>query len=188
MPMSKDNIPEGIFDPIFFENKENLSNFEFDPSSVMSSPAAQLRLKEAQRAIENSAAARGNVFSGGTLSALQDRSQQIASDEFGNEFNRQLAAFGMNKDVSNENFNRGITRFNTGRATQGDVFGRLADLIRLGQGASGTASSGIGNAGNQISQLQHNSGLNNAAGIQGMNQTLQGGLNNLAFYLNRQNP
>jgi len=210
-PMSTDKIPEGIFDPVNFQmpeqtgqaftNKSRLSDFAFDPSSVMQSPAAKLRLAEAQKAIENSAAARGNVFSGGTLSALQDRSQQIASDEFGNEFNRQLASYGINKDASNDNFNRDLTRFQTGRTTdqdaiernllgfntrrttQGDVFNRLASIAGLGQTSVGQLQGGFQNAGNNIAQLQSNTGLANAQGIQGMNNAFQGGLNNLAFML-----
>ena len=63
-------------------------------------PAVQYRQDQERRQIEQSAANRGGMFSGSgaTAKALQDRSQAIASDEFGNAYNRgyQDRTFGYN--------------------------------------------------------------------------------------------
>ena len=60
------------------------------------SPGYDWRLNEGRRAIDTSAAARGSVFSGATLKALDRYGQGVASDEYGNVFNRlgKIAGFG----------------------------------------------------------------------------------------------
>ena len=52
------------------------------------SPDYQFRFEEGQRAIDSSAAAAGSRFSGGTLKALADYGQRLASQEYGNYHNR----------------------------------------------------------------------------------------------------
>jgi hypothetical protein len=51
-------------------------------------PGVQFRQDQARRALEGSAAARGDLLSGGNLKALQSRSQDLASQEYGNAWNR----------------------------------------------------------------------------------------------------
>jgi hypothetical protein len=46
-------------------------------------PGYQFRLDEAAKAVQSSAAARGGALGGGALKALQQRSQDVASSEFG---------------------------------------------------------------------------------------------------------
>lgn len=64
-------------------------------------PGYQFRLGEGMKAIENSAAARGNLNSGATLKALTRYGQDFASNEYGNAYNReygrlsQLAGLGQ---------------------------------------------------------------------------------------------
>ena len=51
-------------------------------------PGYQFRMDEARKALEGSAAARGDLLSGGNLKALQSRSQDLASQEYGKAWNR----------------------------------------------------------------------------------------------------
>ena len=51
-------------------------------------PGYQFRQDEARKALEGSAAARGALLSGGNLKALQSRSQDLASQEYGQAWNR----------------------------------------------------------------------------------------------------
>lgn len=51
-------------------------------------PGVAFRQSEARKALEGSAAARGDLLSGGTLQALQSRSQDLASQEYGQAWNR----------------------------------------------------------------------------------------------------
>lgn len=62
-------------------------------------PSYQFLQDESQKAVERSAAARGSVYAPSTMKALQDRSQALASTEYGNAFNRDLATRGSTYDM-----------------------------------------------------------------------------------------
>ncbi|MDP5211380.1 hypothetical protein, partial [Microbulbifer sp. 2205BS26-8] len=59
-----------------------------DYSSFYESPDYQFRLSEGEKAINRSAAARGNLLSGAALKDLNAYGQNLASTEYGNWFNR----------------------------------------------------------------------------------------------------
>ena len=61
---------------------------EGDYSAFETSPGYQFRQQEAQKALERSAAARGGLLGGNVLKGIVNYSQNIASDEFGNWYNR----------------------------------------------------------------------------------------------------
>lgn len=65
-----------------------------DYSQFQESPGYQFAQDEAQRAIERSAAARGDIVSGRTLKELDERSQQIANQQYGSYLNRLGGLFG----------------------------------------------------------------------------------------------
>jgi hypothetical protein len=54
-------------------------------------PGYGFRLKEGLRALENSAAARGGLLSGNAMRGITRFGQGLASEEFGNAFNRYQA-------------------------------------------------------------------------------------------------
>lgn len=54
------------------------------------SPGYQFALKEGQRAIQNSAAAKGTLLTGGTLKDLDEYTVGLASQDYANAFNRAL--------------------------------------------------------------------------------------------------
>lgn len=109
-------------------------------------PGYQFRMKEAQDAVNAGAAARGNSFSGDTLSALAKRSGEVASEEVGNAFNRYNTNrnFGFNANqakIGQFNTNRGAfqnsldsnraqfnTETGTRRQSNNDRFDRLNAL------------------------------------------------------------
>jgi hypothetical protein len=63
----------------------------FQPGDLSSDPGYQFRLAEGTKAINSNAGARGGLYSGSTLKALQDYGQGFASTEFQNAFNRDDA-------------------------------------------------------------------------------------------------
>jgi hypothetical protein len=69
---------------------------DFDFKFSQDDPSYQFRLKEGQRALENSAAARGTLLSGATAKALQNYGQEAASQEYGNAFGRALQGYQTN--------------------------------------------------------------------------------------------
>lgn len=61
-----------------------------DPSDFINDPSYEFRRNEALRAIEQSAAAQGNLFSGATGRELERYASDLASQEWGAEFGRRF--------------------------------------------------------------------------------------------------
>ncbi len=94
-----------------------MSDFEADPGYAF-------RQQEGMKGIESGAAARGGLLSGAALKAIQKYGQDLASQEYGNAYNRY-------------------------NANQTNQYNRLAGLVNTGQGATnqiGNAAANFGNA------------------------------------------
>jgi hypothetical protein len=123
--------------------------------TMKNDPGYEFRLKEGQKAIERSAAARGGLLTGGTGKALERYGQDYASNEYGNVYNRALTDF--------------QTRFNQHEVENADVYNRLASLAGLGQTTANTLSAtgmqSATNMGNIATTSANNQAqqLNNAA-------------------------
>jgi hypothetical protein len=65
------------------------------------SPGYQFRFDEGQRAVESSGAAKGMLMSGGTLKDLIRFGDGVASADFGDSFNRQMAIAGGGQQAVN---------------------------------------------------------------------------------------
>lgn len=130
-------------------------------------PGYQFRLAEGNKAVQASAAARGGLFSGKTGTDLQDYSQGLASQEYGNAYNR----FADQRDYSYGQFG---DNFNRDRALKTDKYNRLASLAGVGQMTAG-------NVANQ--QIEQGANLGNLAmqkgniGAQRAQAGYQGGMN-----------
>lgn len=154
---------------------------------VMNSPAVQARLGLGQDAIQRSAAAKGTLLTGGTLQDLSSFAQDLASQEYGNEWNRQFQA-------NNNTYGRRFGEYGADRDTywgnQNNAYNKLSGFAQLGlQGASQLGGFGSGylntsqNGANQMSNLQTGQGDANAASAltqqQNQNNTLGGLASNL---------
>lgn len=150
------------------------------PTSLTDDPGYKFRLDQGNKALENSAAARGGLFSGGTAKALDDYNQGSASQEYQNTYNRSL-----------QNYN---TNYNTFTNDQTNTFNRLMALFNGGQvSANQLSASGITSANNaanigltsaaNIGQQLNNAGAATASGYVGranaINGAINGGTNNL---------
>ncbi|NOV28009.1 DNA transfer protein p32 [Cupriavidus necator] len=133
----------------------------FDETNFQGDPGFQFRLNEGQKAIENSAAARGGILSGAALKAIGKYGQDYASNEYNNAFNR------FNTNQTNH-FNRLATLAGIGQtatnATQqaGQNYATNAgnNMLYAGnaaaagsQRASGYIGQGLGFAANQLSNV-----------------------------------
>lgn len=126
-------------------------------------PGYQFRLQEGQKALEGSAAAKGMLNSSGTMKSLMRYGQGLASQEYGNIYNReynrlsQLAGFGQNANNSrvNATANYGANVSNNmtglGNATaaasiaQGQTFNQfLSDAMKGAGNAAATSGAGSG--------------------------------------------
>ena len=130
----------------------------FDPNSLMrnfgasdfqTDPGYSFRLSEGLKALDRQAAARGGVMSGAALKAAGRYGQDVASQEYGNAFNRFQTNRASQAGLFTDAYNRDRTR-------QLDEFSRLGGLMTSGQNAAagtGASQAAFGsNAANLMSQ------------------------------------
>ena len=114
-------------------------------------PGYAFRQAEGMRALERSAAARGGLMSGNTMKGIQRFGQDLASQEYGNAFNR----------------------FQIERAAR---LNPLQSLMGAGQSATNVMTGATGAAGQNIGQLQLGAGQARASGYVGQANALAGAL------------
>lgn len=106
----------------------------FGASDFEADPGYAFRQSEGQKAIERGAAARGGLLSGSAMKGIQRFGQDLASQEYGNAYNR----------------------FQSNQANQ---FNRLASISGIGQ----TANNALQQAGSQFANAMTGISANNAA-------------------------
>ena len=122
-------------------------------------PGYKFRLKQGQDALENSAAARGGLLSGNTAKALEDYTQNYASNEYSNVYGRAFNDYSskFTKLATLAGYGTGAAgRLGTeGAAAASNVSGtelRGAELQgNYLQNAGAATASGYANWGNQLS-------------------------------------
>jgi hypothetical protein len=129
---------------------------------LQNDPGYQFGLTQGTRSVEQSAAARGGLYSGATMKALQRYGQDYAGTKF------------------NEGFNRN-------QAQNDAIFGRFASLAGLGQ----AGSSQLANAGQNYANNVGNNmiGVGNVIAANQINQgnQLSNGVNQLSAWAMNQN-
>ena len=173
--------------------------FSFGANDFQASPDYEFRRREGQRGIDQQAAARGGLMSGSALKAAARYSGDLASQEYGNAFNRALTQYGTNVDRSNTAFSRGLTGYNADVARADTGYNRLAGMAGVGQtttqqlnaaGANyaGAGSATLGNYGTAMGNSIMGAGNAIAAGQLGVGNTLASGLQTAASsYQNQKN-
>jgi hypothetical protein len=78
------------------------------------SPGYQFRLGEGLRGVENSAAARGILQSGGTLKGIDKYAEGLAASDFGDSFNRYSTLAGLGNAAMNTGANAASNYANSG--------------------------------------------------------------------------
>jgi hypothetical protein len=175
-------------------------------------PGYQARLAAGQQAIQGGQAALGKFFSGDTGRALTEYGQELASNEYQNAYNRELAQRqlgsqlyqqGVAGDLNQRQYETqqqqaALSQDLAQRQYMGDVYNqalnqyntgqqneynRLYGLAGLGQGAA----SGVASLGSQSAQLQGSYGLQGAqalaGGYQNQANAWSGGLQNVGNQL-----
>jgi hypothetical protein len=137
--------------------------FKFGAGDYQADPGYAFRLSEGQKALDRQAAARGGLISGGALRAAQRYGQEMGSQEFGNAYNRAL------------------TGYNTGVASENQLYNRQAGLAGIGQTSANLVGQAGQNYATNVGNLMTGAGAANAAGQVGMANAITGGL---GTYLN----
>lgn len=123
-------------------------------NAFRAAPDYQFALKEGVRATDMGAAAKGGLLSGGAQRGLTEFGQGLASQQFGNYFNRLLQLSQMGENASEfvgnaeQATGRGIadTEMQTGRGVATTQLARGDALSRARLGATGATAAGITSA------------------------------------------
>lgn len=134
-------------------------------------PGYQARMNLGQQAMEQSAAARGNLLTGGTLQAENQLAQDYASNEYNNFYNQAYNQYAANYNQYNQGQ---ANQFNKLAALSGVGQTAANTLGSLGQSASNNVSSNLLSTGQQIGNDIQNAGNANASGIVGSANALGG--------------
>jgi hypothetical protein len=118
---------------------------------VLKDPSFLWRVDQGRGAIENSAAAKGVLNSGGTLSDILNYGQKAGSQEFSNiwdraygvwnsKWNNALGAFRARESSSNDAYQRAWSQYTDARDThyrnQNEPFSKLIQAANIGAGAA----------------------------------------------------
>lgn len=116
--------------------------FSFDPSQIANNPNYQFVLQQGTDAVQKSAAAKGGLFSGGTLKAIDQYSQGLATNTINDAYSQALNTFQTNHNNTFQGLSAltGIG-MNAENAYQGAIGQRLNANV-----AAGNAYTGAGNA------------------------------------------
>lgn len=100
------------------------SGQDFD---IYSDPSYQFRAAEQERAINRGAAGMGGVMSGGRLEELMARSGQMASQEYGAAYERNLRDEDLRRQIEATNYGRDVGEYGLTRAAEDARYGRDVD-------------------------------------------------------------
>lgn len=154
----KQGIDRGEFKPGKFDFK-----FEADPGY-------QFRLKEGINALDASASARGRLNSGAQQKAIARYASGLASQEYGNAFNRGVTRYNIKEGGKTQRFNQLATLANVGQIANRE--NQVAGSNMAGN--VGAATTATGNAIAQGAYNQAQANTNMATGVaQSINQAGQ---------------
>lgn len=132
---------KGYYQPYYQAGQEGLNALrgmmEFKPFSMadyQQDPGYQFRLKEGLKELQRGAAARGGAFSGNTLLGMQERAQNLASQEYGNAYGRYM---------QNRQEQLRVPTYLTGMGQQ--VAGSMSDIANQYAANMANLRAGLGN-------------------------------------------
>ena len=138
-------------------------------------PGYQFQLQQGEQALQNSAAAKGTLLSGGTGKALEQYGQGLASTNYQQVYNNAL---GQYQQSYNEFQNNQSNQFNRLSALAGSGQTAATNLGQQGQQAASNVA-GINSAmGQQVGQNINNAGAATASGYVGVGNSLNNSLTN----------
>jgi hypothetical protein len=122
-------------------------------AEAAATPGYQFQLQQGENALQNSAAARGGLLSGGTLADLNNYAQGIASTNYQNTFNNALTQY--------------QNSYQTFLNNQNNTYQRLAQQQGVGLGAATGGANLIAGIGGDVASLYGQQGAAKAQGTIG---------------------
>ena len=138
--------------------------FSFEPGNLANTPGYKFALSQGLRNTNNALASQGLGLSGAQAKGLSRFTTGLADQTFGEQYDRALSKFNTNYQVSANNVNNLQNLLNVGQNS----------AAQTGQIGQQTAN----NAGNYLTQAGNAQG----AGIAGIGQAANNGLNNYMLY------
>lgn len=131
-------------------------------AAFTASPDYQFALDQGTQAMQRSAAAGGTLISGGQLKAGQEFGQGLATQQYGNYYNRLLSLAQLGQTAA-------AGQANTATTTGGQIGNTLTN-------AGAQVGNTLSNAGAQVGNTIQAQGQANASGIVGSANAISGGL------------
>lgn len=188
-----------------FEYNGSSDPYQSKAFNFEASPDYAFRKQQGMDSIQGSAAASGGLLSGATLKALNSFNSNLASQEYGNSYNRYLQGEQLaqgqhqqayNNYLANEQLKQGQyqqafnnwqsndnNQYNRFASDQNNQFSRLYNLINLGQNAAAQTGSAGAAAAQQIGNNTMAGADARAAGIIGSNNAWTGVLGSIGGML-----
>ena len=132
----------------------------YDPASAMrnfgagdfqADPGYAFRLSEGMKALDRTAASRGGLLSGATLKGAQRYGSDLASQEYGNAYNR----FQTNRTAQSQEYQNAFNRYQAERAAKEQGFGNAYNRFqteRINTLAPLQSLAGVGQSATQQAQ------------------------------------
>lgn len=140
----------------------------FNPSNLANDPGYQFQMQQAQQALQRSAAAGGNLMSGGFMKGLDQYSQGLAAQQYGNAWQR--------------NFQADQANFGNLMGTAGMGFNAASGLAGLNNQYAGARAGLDTNAANAYAGLDVGKGQAMAAGYQNNANDVNGAMGGLGSF------
>lgn len=154
------------------EGKYKPSDFKFD---FKADPGYSFRLQEGVNALDASASSRGRLRSGAQDKAVTRYASNLASQEYGNAFNRAVTTHSINEGAKTDEFNQLATVAGIGQTAN-----QATQAARSNMGAN--VGNSITATGNAIAGGHINAGNATASGYQGMATAANQGIQNYLLY------
>lgn len=143
--------------------------FDASQFNLYMDPSYQFRWGEQNKAINANMAGMGKVVSGNRLDEIMKRSGEMASQEYGNAYNRQM----------NE-YNMGVDAFTRAYGMESDYLNRLWGVAGSGQNAAAQLGAFGSNNANSIANMTQSAANAQAAGQIGAANAWSGALGDVA--------
>ena len=144
----------------------------FGASDFQADPGYAFRLSEGMKALDRTAASRGGLLSGSTLKGAQRFGSDLASQEYGNAYNR----FQANRATQSQEYQNAFNRYQAERAAQEQGYGNAFNRFQTERTNTLAPLQSLAGVGQSATQQAQQASQNYATG----------GTNTLANYGNAQ--
>jgi hypothetical protein len=144
----------------------------YDPASAMrnfgaadfqADPGYAFRLSEGMKALDRTAASRGGLLSGSTLKGAQRFGSDLASQEYGNAYNR----FQANRATQSQEYQNAFNRYQAERAAQEQGFGNAFNRFQAERTNTLAPLQSLAGVGQSATQQAQQASQNYATGATG---------------------